>query len=370
VTGSANNLVADIDHGIQELRRILRVFLPPIPSLIEVRQRLSGETANEEEPSENDSSLPAANVSLVRVEEKPVGLGNQPGGNGNGNGSRALVAVPMKGDRLKATARFQVWGTTLQSVDDTIDELHQLLLVAKGELHKYGFLSLATEATPVAEYVAALDAWYKTTTYNILYEFLYPDPDTAGGLIAQIKVTVAGDLLESTEIAQDMKCWYYNQPPPGLPQPEQPQPEQPQPEQPQPEQPQPEQPQPEPPSTLDIRGDRARQITGLMWVAFVQEEGQAENIVLGISTELQTGEATLLWQKTYQQLLGGYGQEPQTVTLNSKAYKILNMSCSDLEISDALKLLPDDAFVHFSCTYENLSEEFSKDFVIYLRLLR
>jgi hypothetical protein len=354
VAGSANN--TDIDHGIQELRRILRVFLPPIPSLAEVRDRLSSETASEES-GENDSSLPVANVSLVRVEERPVGLGNQPGSNGS---SRALVAVPMKGDRLKAVARFQVWGTTLQSVDDTIDELHQLLLVAKGELHKYGFLSLATEATPVAEYVAALDAWYKTTTYNILYEFLYPDPDAAGGLIAQIKVTVAGDLLESTEIAQDMKCWYYNQPPPGPPQPEQPQPEQ----------PQPEQPQPEPPSTLDIRGDRARQITGLMWVAFVQEEGQAENIVLGISTELQTGEATVLWQKTYQQLLGGYGQEPQTITLNSEEYKVLSISCSDLEISDALKLLPDDAFVHFSCTYENLSEEFSKDFVIYLRLLR
>lgn len=127
---------------------------------------------------------PAPNVSIVKVEEKPAGLGNYIGQEALAN----QFSLVVKGGRLQATARFQLWAATPNDVDQAIDDLHGRLLVAKDDLWIAGFLRFVAQDSPPAEFVSSLNTWRRMAEYDVLYEFRYTDTDDAQSLIARVPV--------------------------------------------------------------------------------------------------------------------------------------------------------------------------------------
>ncbi len=149
------------------------------------------------------SPLPDPNFSFTRIQEKPTGLGNR-----IGQEQLSHFAFALKGNRLEAGVRFQLWGDTPAAVDQTIDTLHSELLAAKESLRAKGFLRITADQSSVSEHVSSLSAWRGTAVYHILYEFYYVDSDGADSLIARIPIDIATDLDdESTVVTDEMVRW-------------------------------------------------------------------------------------------------------------------------------------------------------------------
>jgi hypothetical protein len=147
--------------------------------------------------------LPPATVSMVRVSEQIVGLGSRLGNETRGT----FPVVALRGVRLDAVVRFQLWANALGIVETAIDELHGKLLSAKPFLQANGFLRLIVDDTPMAEYISPLDAWRKTTNYRVLYEFPYEEADGAESLIARILINLNGEHGESTVVTDEITRW-------------------------------------------------------------------------------------------------------------------------------------------------------------------
>lgn len=150
-----------------------------------------------------DPSLPVPGVSIVSAEEKTVGVGNRVG---TGVQNSFLVSV-LKGGRLKAVVRFQLWATDLGAVDIEMDALHGRLLSAQRELQSKMFLKLSAAATSLAEFVAPLNIWRKTTNYDVLYEFTYEDAGGAESLITKIPVAINSEYGEATVVTGRLVRW-------------------------------------------------------------------------------------------------------------------------------------------------------------------
>jgi hypothetical protein len=156
-------------------------------------------------------ALPERNVSVVSVVERNVGLGNITGNNKRGG----FAATVLKGGRLDAVARFQLWGTGPGEVDAAVEALHKALLTDKDtllNLKKQGFLRIAAETSSLAEHVAVLNAWRKTTDYRVLYEYSYEDTDGAESLIARIPIHSDPEARnspqrETTTVTDEMVRW-------------------------------------------------------------------------------------------------------------------------------------------------------------------
>lgn len=147
--------------------------------------------------------LPDPGVSVVRVTEKTVGLGNHRGMDRRGS----FAVVALKGGRLEVVVRFQIWSSEPGGVDTAIEQLHERLLNAMDELWADGFLRVAAEKTSLAEYVASLNAWRKTADYGVLYEFQYQDTDGAKSLIARIPIDIDSEYNVSTTVTDEMIRW-------------------------------------------------------------------------------------------------------------------------------------------------------------------
>ncbi|MCA9935911.1 MAG: hypothetical protein KC415_18375 [Anaerolineales bacterium] len=152
-------------------------------------------------------SLPAPNVSIIKVEEKPTGLGNY-----IGDEVLEQFSIVLKGGRLQASVRFQLWADTPNNVDQAIDDLHGRLLAAKDDLWIAGFLRFVAEGSTLAEHIPSLPAWRRTADYQVLYEFRYTDTDDAQSLIARIPVHTDPEELDSpqretTVVTDDMARW-------------------------------------------------------------------------------------------------------------------------------------------------------------------
>lgn len=217
-TASVGRLVC-IDQGIRKMSEDLAKLIPPLPPLPQLIERLEtsidtgGSVLQESLPPGPEYEVldePAASVTLVRVVRQPLGLGNQAGSHGNG----PLALVPFLGDRLQAVVRFEVWGATNRDVDLAIDDLHRALLVLKERMRTMGFLALDVADTSVARFIPEVGAWCKSTSYGVVYEFLYPDPDAAGGLIARIEAEIAGLGQESMVVSNGMVLWSVHSAPP------------------------------------------------------------------------------------------------------------------------------------------------------------
>jgi hypothetical protein len=130
-------------------------------------------------------ALPDPNVTLERISEKLVGLGNHRGNEPTG----ALGVRTLRGGRLGGRVRFQLWGGTALAVDNAVLALHSDLLDDGEELRQAGFLRLSAVDTTLAEHVDSVSGWRKATSFEVLYEYRYVDSDDADSLIARIQVT-------------------------------------------------------------------------------------------------------------------------------------------------------------------------------------
>ncbi len=211
--------LACVDQGILRMREMLTLLVPPIrplADLIPALEKLSGKDLGvPQEPLSPSPAYqlltdPCSGLSLVRVERQPVGLGHQVGSHGSG----PTALVPLLGDRLQAVVRFEVWGAKNRDVDLAIDDLHRVLLVLKEGMRALGFLSLDVADTSLARYTPEVGAWCKSTSYEVVYEFLYPDPDAAGGLIARIEAEINGLAKESMVVSHGMVLWSEHSAPP------------------------------------------------------------------------------------------------------------------------------------------------------------
>jgi hypothetical protein len=94
-------------------------------------------------PEGEPDPIPEPSVEVVRLAERPVGLGNRRGN--EGRGPAPLVA--LKGGRLETTVRFQLWAGSREAVDGSVLGLQQSLLGEREALLARGFLRLAANGT-------------------------------------------------------------------------------------------------------------------------------------------------------------------------------------------------------------------------------
>lgn len=156
-------------------------------------------------PKPADDSLPDPSVSVVSITERTVGLGNRVGTETRGS----FAVAALKGSRLDAVVRFEVWANQPDEVNDAIALLHERLLspTAKATLRAAGVLRLAAAETSLAEFDFTLNAWTKTCDYKVLYEFSFQDTDGAESLIARIPINLNSEFQESTVVTDSMVRW-------------------------------------------------------------------------------------------------------------------------------------------------------------------
>jgi hypothetical protein len=152
---------------------------------------------------QSSSSLPKPGVSIVSLKERSLAVGNS-----RGMQSLASFAVfELKGGRLEAVARYQLWGNDLDALETEMAALHGRLLAAKNELWNDGILRFAAEETSPSEHVPDLNAWRKTADYRVLYEYHYNDTDEAGSLITRIPISIDSQYNEATVVSGEMVRW-------------------------------------------------------------------------------------------------------------------------------------------------------------------
>lgn len=152
-------------------------------------------------PNPGDPPLPS--LSIVTVTEQAVGFGNRRGTERRG----VFPAVALKGVRLDALVRFQLWATDPADVDTLISQLQGRLQGDGPQLRAAGFLKTGGEQTSIAEEIASLSAWRKTFDYRVLYEFHYRDEDDATSLIARIPVDINGEFNEFMLVTDELVRW-------------------------------------------------------------------------------------------------------------------------------------------------------------------
>lgn len=135
--------------------------------------------------------LPDPNITIERVRERLVGVGGMRGL----DSKSSMASRTLRGGRLDARVRFQLWSSTPGGVDDAVVALHGTMLDHTDQLRVDGFLKLTATDTTVAEHVPTVDGWRKTASYDVLYEYAYADADAATSLIARIPVNT--DLEEA-----------------------------------------------------------------------------------------------------------------------------------------------------------------------------
>jgi hypothetical protein len=147
--------------------------------------------------------IPAASVIVLSLNDAPVGLGNFIGSQPIG----PIGFTEIKGGRLEAIVRFDLWGSGSAQVNDAMLLLQGNLLGARASLWDVGFLTFqaATSASP--RFDESANAWNRSADYRLLYEYQYED--TAGeGLISRIPIRVDQELVtENMLITGEMARW-------------------------------------------------------------------------------------------------------------------------------------------------------------------
>ncbi len=161
--------------------------------------------------------LPEPSVSVVSMNERAVGLGNRRGSETRGS----FAVVALKGIRLDSLVRFQLWAAGPAQAETAMTTLNAQLMADRDALWGAGFLRVALEVTPPADYTPApVDAWRKQADYRILYEFHYQDTDGAESLIARIPIhsdpEVRDSLQRETTVASDEMIRWDNEAAPPL----------------------------------------------------------------------------------------------------------------------------------------------------------
>src|SRR5215212_840582 len=155
------------------------------------------------DPSPPPNAPPAAGLSLVSVVERAVGLGSHVGVDHRGPFSVAA----LKGLRLEAVARYQLWAATPADLEQATNDLITSLLGDREVLRQAGFLRVALKHTGISENVFAEDAWRQSVEFEVLFEFSFVDADDAESLIARIPIAIRDHFTESTLVTGDLTRW-------------------------------------------------------------------------------------------------------------------------------------------------------------------
>lgn len=163
------------------------------------------------------NGLPQPRVWLVSASEKAVGIGKRIVDETRGT----LPVFALKGQRLDAVVRFQLWEATPNAVEQLTENLQNKVQAEREQLRRAGFiatnpkaelltanfLSLLVENTSLPEHVQSPDSWLQATTYRVLYEFRDRDHDGAESLIARIPIEFTGEFNESALVTDDLVRW-------------------------------------------------------------------------------------------------------------------------------------------------------------------
>jgi hypothetical protein len=152
--------------------------------------------------------LPDANVTLERVRKRLVGLGGLRGT----EATAPIGLLTLRGGRLDARVRFQLWSSTPAGVDDAVVAIQGTMLEYNEQLRLDGFLKIVASDTTLAEHEPSLNAWRKTASYDVLYEFQYRDSDDAPSLIARIPINTDPEepdspARETETVTDEMVRW-------------------------------------------------------------------------------------------------------------------------------------------------------------------
>src|SRR5579864_3196696 len=101
-------------------------------------------------PAAGPAPLPPPSVALDRLAVRSAGLGRHQGTEVRG----PLGVVQLKGIRLDAVARFQVWGANPTQADADAASIQQKLLADLDNLKPKGFLQISLGAAPPSTAVA------------------------------------------------------------------------------------------------------------------------------------------------------------------------------------------------------------------------
>lgn len=175
-TGSGVDLRA---VGLPHRVRGLAMTSPVMTEIVDRMLQVLGERLPEQA-----APLPP-NATLERVSEKAIGLGNHAGA----EVADTLGQRTVRGGRLDARVRFQLWGATPEDVDTAMQTLHTTMLNDREALRQEGFLKLTAADTTLAGQEPSLPGWRKATSYDVLFEYSYIDGDDALGLIVNVPVT-------------------------------------------------------------------------------------------------------------------------------------------------------------------------------------
>jgi len=148
------------------------------------------------------SDLPNPSVSLVRVEERNLGLGNFRGTERRENAS----VMALKGGRLDAVVRFAFEDADKAEVASAVEVLQGRMLAARDAQWRDGFLRITAQDATLEEQDAFSGLWRKAIDYRVLYEFHYRELD-AESLIARIPVEIDGAYGESFLVSDEMTRW-------------------------------------------------------------------------------------------------------------------------------------------------------------------
>jgi len=148
--------------------------------------------------------LPDPNLTLVSAAERSVGLGSRVGTNMRG----PFTVSAVKGARLEAVVRYQLWSDDPVNVDAAIQDLVTRLLTDREVLRALGFLRLVLKSTGEGQVVPAVNNyWRESVDFEVLYEFPYVDSDDAQSLIASIPINIDDDLATAMTVSDEMARW-------------------------------------------------------------------------------------------------------------------------------------------------------------------
>lgn len=171
----------EFDRALKALMTTLQTYLPAPPT--------------------PPPPVPAGSIGVSSVTERALSVGNL-----RGDETRSGIGtVGLKGGRIEARVRFQLWAEQPGDAEQAIQTLTQNVLDDRDKLRAQGFLKLALANTLVPENIGA-NLWRDTAEFNILYEYHFQESD-GQGLIARIPVRVNSVYNESTLVSDEMARW-------------------------------------------------------------------------------------------------------------------------------------------------------------------